>query len=334
MSAERPTVAVAAPATRVEAVRPPAVPLRQRLGPLAGLAALSTALAVASPHFLTVDNLLNVLRQSAINAILALGQLVVIVTAGIDLSIGSILGVTNVTLALLLTGGWPPALACAAVLALGAAIGLANGVLLTKLRLPHPFISTLGTMNVARGAALLLAGGVPISGLPAGFREAFAGEALGIPMPVVVAAMAYLLGHVFLTRTVYGRDLYAIGGNREAARLSGIPIDRRLNLAYALSGASAALATIVLAARMNSGFPLAGAGAELDAIAAVIIGGASFFGGVGTVGGTLIGALIIGFLRNGLNLLDVSAYWQMVVIGAVIVAAVWIDGLRQRAARE
>ncbi|HXH05481.1 MAG TPA: ABC transporter permease [Vicinamibacterales bacterium] len=312
----------------------PRAGLWQRLGPLAGLAALSTALAIASPHFLTVDNLLNVLRQSAINAILALGQLVVIVTAGIDLSIGSILGVTNVVLAILLTGGWPPALACVLVLALGAGIGFANGVLLTRLRLPHPFISTLGTMNVARGAALLLAGGVPISGLPAGFREALAGETLGIPMPVVVAAVAYVAGHVFLTRTVYGRDLYAIGGNREAARLSGIPVDRRLNLAYTLSGGAAALAAIVLAARMNSGFPLAGAGAELDAIAAVIIGGASFFGGVGTVGGTLIGALIIGFLRNGLNLLDVSAYWQMVVIGAVIVAAVWIDVLRQRAARE
>jgi ribose transport system permease protein len=152
-------------------------------------------------------------------------------------------------------------------------------------------------------------------------------------MPVVIAALAYLVLHVFLSRTVYGRDLYAIGGNREAARLCGIPVDRRLNLAYALSGASAGLAAIVLAARMNSGFPLAGTGAELDAIAAVIIGGASFFGGVGTVGGTLIGALIIGFLRNGLNLLDVSAFWQMIVIGVVIVVAVWIDVLRQRVGR-
>jgi ribose transport system permease protein len=174
---------------------------------------------------------------------------------------------------------------------------------------------------------------VPISGLPPGFRGVVAGSLLGVPMPVVIAALAYLVTHVFLSRTVYGRDLYAIGGNREAARLCGIPVDRRLNLAYALSGASAALAAVVLAARMNSGFPLAGTGAELDAIAAVIIGGASFFGGVGTVGGTLIGALIIGFLRNGLNLLDVSAFWQMIVIGVVIVVAVWIDVLRQRVGR-
>jgi ribose transport system permease protein len=305
----------------------------QRLAPLLGLFLLCLVLSIASPHFLTVDNLLNVLRQSTINAILALGQLVVIITAGIDLSIGSIVGLTIVILTLLMRQGVPPLAAALGVLAAGALIGLGNGLLLTRLRLPHPFISTLGTLNVARGAALLLAGGVPISGLPPGFREVTAGSAFGIPMPVVIAGAAYAATHVFLARTVYGRDLYAIGGNREAARLCGIPVDRRLNLAYALSGATAALAAIVLAARMNSGFPLAGTGAELDAIAAVIIGGASFFGGVGTVGGTLIGALIIGFQRNGLNLLDVSAFWQMIVIGVVIVVAVWIDVLRQRVGR-
>ena len=306
----------------------------QRVGPLLGLALLCVVLAVASPHFLTLDNLLNVLRQSAINAVLALGQLVVIVTAGIDLSIGSIMGLTIVLLALMMRGGAPSLLACVLTVLAGAAVGLLNGLLLTRLKLPHPFISTLGTMNVARGAALLLAAGVPISGLPAGFRAVVAGAAFGIPSPVIVAGGLYVVGHLFLTRTVWGRDLYAIGGNREAARLCGIPVDRRLNLAYALSGGAAGLAAVVMAARMNSGFPLAGSGAELDAIAAVIVGGASFFGGVGTAGGTLIGALIIGFLRNGLNLLDVSAYWQMIVIGAVIVAAVCIDVLRQRVGRD
>jgi ribose transport system permease protein len=306
----------------------------QRLGPLLGLALLCLVLAIASPHFLTVDNLLNVLRQSAINAVLALGQLVVIITAGIDLSIGSIMGLTIVLLALMMRGGTPSLLACALTVLAGVAVGLLNGLLLTRLKLPHPFISTLGTMNVARGAALLLASGVPISGLPARFRETVAGSAFGIPSPVLVAGVLYAVGHLFLTRTVWGRDLYALGGNREAARLCGIPVDRRLNLAYALSGGAAGLAAVVMAARMNSGFPLAGSGAELDAIAAVIVGGASFFGGVGTAGGTLIGALIIGFLRNGLNLLDVSAYWQMIVIGAVIVAAVCIDVLRQRVGRE
>lgn len=312
----------------------PATSWWQRVGPLAGLVALCVGLAIASPHFLTIDNLLNVLRQSAINAILALGQLMVIITAGIDLSIGSVMAVCNVVFAMLLHAGWHPVTACATVLVLGSAVGLLNGLLLTRLRLPHPFISTLGTMNVGRGAALLLAGGIPISGLSPGFRAAFGGDAFGLPMPIVIAAVAYVCGHIFLAKTVWGRDLYAIGGNREAARLSGIPVDRRLNLAYTLSGAAAALAALVLAARMNSGFPLAGTGAELDAIAAVIIGGASFFGGVGGVGGTMIGALIIAFLRNGLNLLDVSAYWQVIVIGAVIVAAVWIDVIRQRRTRE
>lgn len=321
-------------ATTADATRLPRASWWQRVGPLAGLILLCVALSIASPHFLTIDNLLNVLRQSAINAILALGQLMVIITAGIDLSIGSVMAVCNVVLALLLHAGWHPAAACMAVLALGSAVGLLNGLLLTRLRLPHPFISTLGTMNVGRGVALLLAGGIPISGLSPGFRAAFGGDALGLPMPVVVAAAAYLCGHVFLSRTIWGRDLYAIGGNREAARLSGIPVNSRLNLAYTLSGCAAALAALVLAARMNSGFPLAGTGAELDAIAAVIIGGASFFGGVGGVGGTMIGALIIAFLRNGLNLLDVSAYWQVIVIGAVIVAAVWIDVVRQRQHRE
>jgi ribose transport system permease protein len=314
--------------------RPSRELLWQRLGPLLGLVILCVALSLASPHFLTVDNLLNVLRQSSINAILALGQLVVIVTAGIDLSIGSIVGLAIVMLALMMKAGWPWPLATAAAIACGAAVGLLNGLLLTRLKLPHPFISTLGTMNVARGAALLLAAGVPISGLPVPFRDLVAGQLFGIPSPVWIAAAVYLLGHVFLARTVWGRDLYAIGGNREAARLCGIPVERRLNLAYALSGAAAGLAAVVLAGRMNSGFPLAGQGAELDAIAAVIIGGASFFGGVGSVGGTLIGALVIGFLRNGLNLLDVSAFWQMIVIGVVIVAAVTIDVLRQKVARE
>lgn len=308
-------------------------PWWQRLAPLLGLALLFLVLTAASPYFLTVDNLVNVLRQSAINAILALGQLVVILTAGVDLSIGSIVGLAIVLLALMMRAETPWIAACVLTVGSGVALGLLNGLLLTRLKLPHPFISTLGMMNAARGAAFLLAGGVPISGLPLGFRESVAGSALGVPAPVVIAGLAYALGHLFLARTVWGRDLYAIGGNREAARLCGIPVERRLNLAYALSGGAAGLAAVVLAARMNSGFPLAGAGAELDAIAAVIIGGASFFGGVGTVGGTLIGALIIGFLRNGLNLLDVSAFWQMIVIGVVIVVAVWIDVLRQRMGR-
>jgi len=306
----------------------------RRFGPLLGLLLLAAALGILSDRFLTFDNLLNVFRQSAVNALLSLGQLLVIVTAGIDLSVGSLLGLCCVLVALLLKTGVPVVLAVLAGLAIGAALGAVNGVLLTKLHLPHPFIPTLGMMNVARGLALVISGGFPISELPVGFRFWGAGAWLGIPAPVMVVVGFCVLFHVFLTRTTAGRDVYAIGGNPQAARLSGVPLDARLILVYALSGLMAGAGAIVLAGRMNSGFPLAGVGSELDSIAAVIIGGASFFGGVGGVGGTLVGALIMGVLRNGLNLMDVSAYWQTVVIGVVIVAAVWVDVVRKRAAEK
>jgi len=304
----------------------------RRFGPLLALVLMSAALSLLSEHFLTLDNLLNVFRQSAVNALLALGQLTVIITAGIDLSVGSLLGLTCVLAAMALKAGVPSGLALLLALAAGASLGALNGILFTKLRLPHPFIPTLGMMNVARGLALVLTGGFPISELPHAFRFWGAGALAGIPMPVLIVLFFCVLFHLFLTRTAPGRDLYAIGGNRQAALLCGVPVDRRLILAYSLSGLMAGAGAVILAGRMNSGFPLAGVGAELDSIAAVIIGGASFFGGVGTVLGTLVGALIMGVLRNGLNLLDVSAYWQTVVIGAVIVAAVWVDVVRQRAA--
>jgi ribose transport system permease protein len=302
----------------------------RRFGPLLGLLATSAILTFLSPYFLTFDNLINVFRQSSVNALLALGQLLVIITAGIDLSVGSILGLSCVLVAMMLKTGAPWPACIAAAIAIGAAIGMTNGLLLTKLRLPHPFIPTLGMMNVARGLAFVISGGFPISELPGGFRFWGAGTIAYIPVPVILVVVVYALFHVFLTRTTWGRDVYAIGGNKQAAIFSGIPVDRRLTMVYALSGGLAAVGAIALAGRLNSGFPLAGDGAELDSIAAVIIGGASFFGGVGTVWGTLIGALIMGVLRNGLTLLNVSPNWQKVVIGVVIVAAVWIDVLRQR----
>ncbi len=306
--------------------------LLRRFGALLALVLMSTLLSVVSEHFLTVDNVINVFRQSAVNALLALGQLAVIITAGIDLSVGSILGLCCVIAAWVLKHGVPVAVAIPATLAAGCALGAINGLLLTKLHLPHPFIPTLGMMNVARGLALVISGGFAISELPATFRYWGAGEIGIVPVPILVVLAFCAVFHVLLTKTTPGRDLYAIGGNPQAALLSGIPVASRLNFAYSLSGYMSAVAAIVLAGRMNSGFPLAGVGAELDSIAAVIIGGASFFGGAGTVGGTLVGALTIGVLRNGLNLLDVSSYWQAVVIGAVIVLAVWIDVVRQRAA--
>ena len=304
----------------------------QRFGPLLGLVILCAVLGILSDHFLTFDNLINVFRQSAVNALVSLGQLLVIITAGIDLSVGSVMGLSCVLAAMMLKAGAPPAVALLASLGIGATLGAVNGTLLTKLRLPHPFIPTLGMMNVARGLALVISGGFPISELPPGFRFLGAGSVLWIPAPVLLVLLFCALFHIFLTRTTVGRDIYAIGGNAQAAMLSGVPVDRRLILVYTLSGMMAGAASIVLAGRMNSGFPLAGSGAELDAIAAVIIGGASFFGGVGTVGGTLVGALIMGVLRNGLNLLNVSASWQTVVIGVVIVGAVLVDVIRKRAA--
>ncbi len=309
-----------------------AAAILRRFSSLLGLALMCLALSLTSEHFFTVDNLMNVFRQSAVNALLGFGQLAVIITAGIDLSVGSILGFCCVLVALMLKAGTPSWLALPAALAAGTVLGLINGILLTKLRLPHPFIPTLGMMNVARGLALVISGGFAISELPASFRFWGSGTVAHIPVPVLVVVLFCVLFHLLLTRTTPGRDIYAIGGNKQAALLSGVPVDLRLNTVYAMSGFMSAVAAIVLAGRMNSGFPLAGMGAELDAIAAVIIGGASFFGGVGTVGGTLVGALVIGVLRNGLNLLDVSAYWQTVVIGAVIVIAVWVDVLRQQAA--
>lgn len=304
--------------------------LRGQMGPVIGLLALCVLLSVTSPHFLRVDNLLNIFRQSSVNACLALGQLMVILTAGIDLSVGSLLALCGVLMALMLKAGVPVLPALVATILLGLFMGAVNGLLLTRLRLPHPFISTLGTMNVARGLAFIVTGGFSVSGLPEAARFLGAGMLGPIPVPVATVIFIYILFHVFLTRTTVGRDIYAVGGNKEAARLSGIPVNRRLTLVYTLSGGMAALGAIILTGRMNSGFPLAGQGAELDSIAAVIIGGASFFGGVGNVWGTLVGALIMGVLRNGLNLLDISTFWQTVVIGLVIIGAVWMDVLRRK----
>jgi ribose transport system permease protein len=230
--------------------------------------------------------------------------------------------------------GLSPILGIIVCLAVGAGFGLINGLLLTKLRLPHPFISTLGTMNIARGIALIVTAAAPIAGFP--YLIQFIGREFVGPIPVsfLLVIVVYIIFHIFLTRTQTGRYIYAIGGNKEAARLSGINVDRVLIIVYTISGLMAGLAGLVTVGRVNSAFPLAGLSYELDAIAAVIIGGASFMGGVGTVWGTLIGAMIIAVLRNGLNLLNVPADFQMAVIGFVIIAAVYVDVLRQRKSKK
>jgi ribose transport system permease protein len=297
----------------------------RQLGTFAGLVALGLVLWAATPHFLTVSNLLNVLEQTSINAIVAVGMTFVIISGGIDLSVGSVLAVAGIALALALESGVPAPAAIALALTTGTVCGLANGLLITFGRLP-PFIATLGMMSVARGAALMLAEGRPISGFSEAFRALATARVLTIvPAPVILTALVYLVAHFVLVRTVFGRATYAIGGNEEAARLSGVHVRFHKTAVYGVAGLTSAVAAILLTARLNSAQPTAGTMYELDAIAATVIGGTSLLGGEGTLVGALIGALIMGVLRNGLNLLNVSSFFQQVVIGAVIIGAVLID---------
>jgi ribose/xylose/arabinose/galactoside ABC-type transport system permease subunit len=285
--------------------------------------------------FLTWRNFSNLPGQNAANAVLAIGMFVVILTAGIDLSVGSVLALAMMTTAVLARDGFPPLLLVPLPILIGMTVGLINGLGLTKLHLPHPFIVTLGTLNIARGVGNLVSGGVPVSGLPEIVRFWGAGSIpigdVQIPVSLVIVALVYVGFFVFLQYTRTGRHIYAIGGNPQAARVSGINVDRTLILAYVLCGAMAGLAGLLVAGRTNSGFPNAGIGAELDAISAVIIGGASFFGGRGSVLGVLAGVLVIGLLRNILNLNNVQVFWQQVLIGVVIILAVSLDVIRRRA---
>ncbi|MFJ8311419.1 MULTISPECIES: substrate-binding domain-containing protein [unclassified Streptomyces] len=299
-------------------------------GALSALVVLLVAMALLSGDFLTTQNLLNVGVQAAVTAILAFGVTFVIVSAGIDLSVGSVAALSATVLAWSATSqGVPVWLAVLMAVATGIACGLVNGVLVAYGKLP-PFIATLAMLSVGRGLSLVISQGSPIA-----FPDSVAvlGDTLGgrLPVPVLVMIAAGLVTALVLSRTYLGRSMYAIGGNEEAARLSGLRVKRQKLAIYALSGLFAAVAGIVLAARLVSAQPQAAQGYELDAIAAVVIGGASLSGGVGKASGTLIGALILAVLRNGLNLLSVSAFWQQVVIGVVIALAVLLDSLRRRA---
>lgn len=296
----------------------------RRLGTLAGLFGLCLLLWILTPHFLTVSNLLNVLEQTSINAIVAVGMTYVIISGGIDLSVGSLLALAGVVLATLLHEGVSIPVAMAAALGVGAVFGSLSGVAITWGRLP-PFIATLGMMSIARGCALLFTEGRPVSGFEPEFRAIATARIVGIPAPVFVTAAVYVAGHMVLSETRFGRYVYALGGNEEATRLSGVNVRFYKTAVYAVSGLTSAIAAVLLTARLNSAQPIAGIMYELDAIAAVVIGGTSLVGGEGSLGGTLIGALIMGVLRNGLNLLSVSSFMQQVVIGLVIIGAVLVD---------
>ena len=296
----------------------------RQFGTLLGLIGLSIVLWIMTPYFLTVSNLLNVAQQTSINAIIAVGMTFVIITAGIDLSVGSLVAFSGVVLASVLQAGVPLPIAILVGLGVGLFCGMINGLLITHGRIP-PFISTLGMMSVARGAALLYTKGRPVSGFSENFRYLATGEIFHIPVPVIIMGVVCILAHFVLNRTKLGRYAYAIGGNEEAAILSGINVKLYKTMVYALCGLLSGLAALILTARLNSAQPIAGNMYELDAIAATVIGGTSLMGGEGTVLGTLIGALIMGVLRNGLNLLGVSSFIQQIVIGSVIIIAVLMD---------
>jgi ribose/xylose/arabinose/galactoside ABC-type transport system permease subunit len=292
----------------------------RRFGLVFSFLLLCAVLSVLSDRFLTVSNVVNVLRQSTINGIIAIGMTYVILTAGIDLSVGALLALCTVVTADLLQKGLPVPLSVAAGLGLGAGLGMANGLIITKASVP-PFVATLGMMTVARGLALTYTQGRPITGLPGGFRFIGTGALGPVPMPIVIAALAFLIGYILLTRTRVGEYIVALGNNPVAARYAGIAIDRYTTFVYAVAGTLSALAGMILVARLNSAQPTAGLGYEFDAIAAVVVGGTSFAGGEGGLGGTLLGVLVIAVLNNGLNLLDVSSFYQPVVTGLVIALA-------------
>ena len=334
---------VSSPKQPTARTSPPSRDLLARFGLLLVMLSMMAILTILQPqYFLTRENLTNVARQVSSNSLLALGEFVVIVTAGIDLSVGSVMGLSMIVLALTLHAGWATGLALVAALAAGTGVGLINGLALTRLHLPHPFIATLATLNMARGATYLLSGGVPISGLPPAVRFFGAGDielfgdtrfATAFPISFLIVIVLYAVVWLFMTKTPTGRHIYALGGSLKAAQYAGININRNLVLVYVISGTMAGVAGILLAGRVNSGYPTAGTGSELDAIAAVIVGGASFFGGRGMAGGVLLGAIIMGLLRNGLNLMNVSVFWQQVFIGLIILLAVYGDVLRRRAMR-
>lgn len=296
------------------------------------LIALAVLLSVISPAFRDPQNLINILQQVTVNAILALGMTMVIFTGGIYLSVGSVVAFSGIVMGILVIDlGVNPWLAALIGIALGSVCGTINGLLISRFKL-QPMIATLGMMSIARGAALTLAGGRTISGYPPGFTWLGNGTIPGttIPVQIVFMLLLYVIAYYFMRYRRFGRALYSVGGNEEATRLSGINVFKYKTLAYTVSGALAGIASVVLVAKLNSAQSIAGQDYELDAIASAVIGGASLLGGKGSIWGTLMGALIIGVIRNGLNLLNVSSYLQKLIIGFIILIAVLVDAFRNR----
>jgi ribose transport system permease protein len=296
-------------------------------GPVLILALLCVAMTLLSPYFLTERNLTNLGFQASFVAVLALGQLLVILTRGIDLSVGSVVGLAGV-LGLIASDSGP--LAVAAFVVTGAVVGLVNGGVQVWGRVANPFIVTLGTLGIVRGLALVISDGQTETGMPGLVDTLGSGTLAGIPVPVILVAGLAAAAATLLNRTQWGRWVYAVGGNPDGARRAGIPVDSVLLSVYVLCGLAAGIAAILVAGRTDSAAPQAGQLLELDSITAVIIGGASFLGGRGRVGNVIAGALIIGVIRNGLDLLDVSPFWQLIAIGTLVIVSLELDVLRGR----
>jgi ribose/xylose/arabinose/galactoside ABC-type transport system permease subunit len=310
-----------------------------QLAPVIFLVALMVVFAILEPRFLSTVNLFNVMRQISITGLVAIGMTLVILTAGIDLSVGSLLALAGLAAAIVAKGGiesrfsvgveteaagygWGLAMLVAVLV--GMAGGWLQGLAITRLKVP-PFVVTLGGLSVFRGAALLIAGGGPISGFEADYVWWGQGRIGPVPAPVIVFLAFALIAHIVLSYTRFGRQVYAVGGNLEAARLAGLPVQRILVTVYMIIGFFAGLAGFILSARLNSAEAVAGIGYELTVIASVVIGGTSLFGGIGSVAGTVIGSILIGVLINGLVLMNVSPYVQQIIIGIIIVLAVFFD---------
>ncbi len=315
------------------AARGPALERVAELGLAAALAVECAAFALLSPHFFTAENLLNVSLQASITAIIAAGMTFVILTGGIDLSVGSVVALAGIVATGTLKAGWPPAVALPAALllalAFGAASGAIAGLFVTRFAIA-PFIVTLALMTVWRGTAFVATQGRPVWDLPEVFGVLGSARPLGVPLPSLVMLAVFAAAHVTLHHTRFGRYVLAVGGNSEAARLAGIRTGRVVNSAYVLCGVLSAASGVLLASRMNSGQPNAGLMYELDVIASVVVGGTSLSGGRGSIAGTFLGAMLIAVLRNGLNLLNVNSYVQQVVVGVVILLAVLTDTARRR----
>ena len=310
-------------------VAPPRLRLKLSLrdmGTLIGLVLICAVFAALSDVFLTERNLVNILQQSSINACVAIGMTMVIISGGIDLSVGPVAAFAAVLAATLLVQGYSVLLAIGAALGIGVACGAANGVLIAYGGL-QPFIVTLGTLSVFRALALIYTGGNPVLGVPQEFRHIFASEIWIFPVPVVVVAGLGVVAMVLLARTPLGEYIFAVGGNEEAARISGVPIARTKIAAYAMSGFLAALAAVILIARLGAAEPTLGNLWELEAIAASAIGGASLMGGKGSIVGTILGAIVLGAMRNGLTLLNVQAFYQLLATGVIIILAMLVDRL-------